>query len=254
MLRPVAEFRYAQFCPLARAAEVVGNRWSLLVLRELMVGPQRFSDLKRRLAGVSTSVLSERLAALEAFEVITQAELPPPGAVRVYQLTPHGAAFRPILLDLARWGLHWLSAPSTGDHFEAGWLRLGLEAFAAPAPTPARRFALRVAGGDETAQIRFEGGAACPADAFRFDHILRFPETCRVRNPDNLTAEDETDLDDVPGRPGNVGDDGRLAPGETIQNGGLAGVGWSDNRDPEPVADTFSNPAVAERGFDLRHQ
>jgi DNA-binding HxlR family transcriptional regulator len=159
MLRPVAEFRYAQFCPLARAAEVVGNRWSLLVLRELMVGPQRFSDLKRRLAGVSTSVLSERLAALEAFEVITQAELPPPGAVRVYQLTPHGAAFRPILLDLARWGLHWLSAPSTGDHFETGWLRLGLEAFAAPAPTPARRFALRVAGGDETAQIRFEGGA-----------------------------------------------------------------------------------------------
>jgi DNA-binding HxlR family transcriptional regulator len=154
----VSEFRYAQFCPLARATEVVGNRWSLLVLRELMLGPQRFSDLKRRLAGVSTSVLAERLAALESFGVVAQAELPPPAASRVYQLTPHGEAFRPVLFELARWGLHWLRPPGKGDHFEPDWLRLSLEAFAAPGPTPARRFALCVESGGSRARIRFEGG------------------------------------------------------------------------------------------------
>lgn len=154
----MSEFRYAQFCPLARASEVVGNRWSLLVLRELMLGPQRFSDLKRRLAGVSTSVLSGRLAALEAYGVVAQAELPPPAAARVYQLTPHGEAFRPVLLELARWGLRWLRAPGKGDHFEPDWLRLSLQAFAAPGPTPARRFELCVVGEGSLTRIRFEGG------------------------------------------------------------------------------------------------
>ena len=149
MLRPVSDFRYAQLCPLARATEVVGNRWSLLFLRELMLGPQRFSDLKRRLAGISTSVLAERLAALEGYGVVEPDELPPPAAARVYRLTPHGEASRPVLLALARWGLRWLGPMDADDHFEPEWLRLSLEAFAAPGPTPARRFELRVARGPE---------------------------------------------------------------------------------------------------------
>lgn len=152
------EFRYAQFCPLARAAEVLGNRWSVLILRELMLGPQRFSDLKRRLAGVSTSVLSERLSALEGFGVIAQHELPPPAAARTYRLTPRGESARPVLLALARFGLHWLGPMSGGDHFEADWLRLSLEAFAAPGPTPARRFELRVGAGSHATRLRFAGG------------------------------------------------------------------------------------------------
>src|SRR5262245_54606502 len=107
-----------------------------------MVGPQRFSDLRRRLSGVSTSVLTERLAALGAFEVIAREELPPPAASVVYRLTAHGEAFRPILIDLVRWGVRWLGRPIDADHFEPSWLRLALDAFAAPAPTPALRYAL----------------------------------------------------------------------------------------------------------------
>jgi DNA-binding HxlR family transcriptional regulator len=156
--RRVPDFRYAQFCPLARAAEVLGNRWSILILRELMLGPQRFSDLKRRLAGVSTSVLSERLSALEGFGVIAQQELPPPAAARVYRLTARGESARPVLLALARFGLHWLGPMGGGDHFEADWLRLSLEAFAAPGPTPARRFELRVGSGSGAVVLRFAGG------------------------------------------------------------------------------------------------
>src|SRR3990172_3998509 len=154
----VAEFRYAQFCPLARAAEVLGNRWSVLVLRELMLGPQRFTDLKRRLAGVSTSVLAERLSTLEGFGVITQEELPPPAAARVYRLTARGESARPVLLALARFGLHWLGPMGGGDHFEPDWLRLSLGAFAAPGPTPARRFELHVGSGTGAVRLRFAGG------------------------------------------------------------------------------------------------
>jgi DNA-binding HxlR family transcriptional regulator len=156
----VSEFRYAQLCPLARAAEVVGNRWSLLVLRELALGPQRFCDLRRRLAGISTSVLAERLAALEGYGVVEAAALPPPAAARVYRLTQHGEAFRPVLLALARWGLRWLGPPGKGDHFEPDWLRLSLPSLAAPGPTPPRRYELRVAG----ERIRFAGGP----EGFRF--------------------------------------------------------------------------------------
>jgi DNA-binding HxlR family transcriptional regulator len=154
----VSDFRYAQFCPLARATEVVGNRWSLLVLRELMVGPQRFGELKRRLAGVSTSVLAERLAALEEYGVVATAELPPPASVRVYQLTEHGEAFRPVLFELARWGVRWLRPPDAGDHFEPDWIRLALQAFGSAGPTPERRYELVVRSGERSARIRFEGG------------------------------------------------------------------------------------------------
>jgi DNA-binding HxlR family transcriptional regulator len=171
----VSEFRYAQFCPLARAAEILGNRWTLLLLRELMLGPQRFSDLKRRLAGVSTSVLAERLSALEGFGVVIQEELPPPAAARVYRLTPRGETARPVLLALARWGLHWLGAMNRDDHFEPEWLRLSLEAFAAPGPTPARSFELRVGSGPRSVRLRFAGGARglrFLADAAAVDVVL----------------------------------------------------------------------------------
>jgi DNA-binding HxlR family transcriptional regulator len=155
----VSEFRYAELCPLARAAEVIGHRWSLLLLRELMLGPLRFGDLGRRLARISTSVLAERLAALERDGVVETAALPPPAPVRVYRLTAHGEAFRPALLALARWGLRWLSPLGRGDPFEPDGLRLSLPSLAAPGPTPARRFDLRVAG----ERIRFEGETAALA-------------------------------------------------------------------------------------------
>jgi DNA-binding HxlR family transcriptional regulator len=154
----VPDFRYAQFCPLARAAEVLGQRWSLLILRELMLGPQRFTDLKRRLAGVSSSVLSERLSALEEFGVIGPHELPPPAVGCAYRLTERGESARPVLLALARFGLQWLGPIGSGDHFEADWLRLSFEAFAAPGPTPARRFELCVGSARARVRLRFAGG------------------------------------------------------------------------------------------------
>jgi DNA-binding HxlR family transcriptional regulator len=149
----VKGFRYAQFCPLARAAEIVGERWTLLVLRELFCGPQRFSDLRRRLPGVSTSVLAERLQGLEERGVIRRRVLEPPAASTVYELDAAGRALERPLHELLRWGVRWL-APVPGDHFEPEWVALGLRAFAKRSPTPARSVELRV--GDP-------GAAALPA-------------------------------------------------------------------------------------------
>lgn len=156
----MAGFRYEQFCPLARAAEVIGHRWNLLVIRDLSLGPQRFADLKRRLAGVSTSVLAARLAELESFGVIERRQLPPPAAREVYVLTAIGEELRPVIGALARWGLHWASAPKRGEHVEPEWVRLAAEVFAAPGPTPARTFDLhaRAQGDAPEARFRVAGG------------------------------------------------------------------------------------------------
>ncbi len=152
-------FRYAQFCPLARATEIVGNRWTLLVVRDLTLGPQRFSDLRRRLAGVSSSVLAERLAGLEERGVIARTETPPPTPATVYELTDSGRALLPAVLALARWGARFLGDTRPGDHMEPDWLRLGALTFAKRGPTPARSFAVHVDDGGRDVAFRVCGGA-----------------------------------------------------------------------------------------------
>jgi DNA-binding HxlR family transcriptional regulator len=144
----VPEFRYAQYCPLARAAEVVGERWTLLVVRELLLGPKRFSDLKRALLGVSTSVLSERLARLEERGVIARSEVRPPTPATLYELTPLGERLLPAVLELARWGGSLLGGPEPGDHMEPDWLRLGFTTFARKVASPTRRFEIRLEGAE----------------------------------------------------------------------------------------------------------
>jgi len=110
-LRSVADIRYAQFCPLTRAVEILGERWTMLLLRELIAGPQRFSDLKERLPGVSSSVLAGRLVRLEEKGLIAKRELPAPAASTVYELAEAGRALRPALIELLRWGMRFLGEP-----------------------------------------------------------------------------------------------------------------------------------------------
>lgn len=83
--------------------ELIGERWSLLVVRELMLGPRRFSDIRASLPGISAKVLTERLASLEEAGVLLRRELPPPGKAQVYELTPWGFAAEPLIQELGRW-------------------------------------------------------------------------------------------------------------------------------------------------------
>jgi len=153
------EFRYAQFCPVARAAELLGERWTLPIIRELLIAPQRFSDLKRRLPGLSSSVLSQRLQRLEQRGVIERRVLEPPAASSVFVLTPLGEDLREPVLGLARWGLALLTEPLPGDHFEPSWIQLALEMFASAVPSsPDDRFELQLLGGDREVTVRIAGG------------------------------------------------------------------------------------------------
>jgi DNA-binding HxlR family transcriptional regulator len=83
--------------------ELIGERWSLMIVRELMLGPRRFSDLRVSLPGISAKVLTERLASLEEAGVLRREKLPPPAGVQVYALTPWGLAAEPSLQELGRW-------------------------------------------------------------------------------------------------------------------------------------------------------
>lgn len=94
---------YDDACGTAHALELIGERWALLVLRELMLGPRRFSELKGDLPGISANVLSQRLTDLEARGLVVKKRLPPPASVQVYEATPWGLEAEPIVQALGRW-------------------------------------------------------------------------------------------------------------------------------------------------------
>ena len=103
---PVATKRwYDDACGTALALEFVGERWSLLIIRELLLGPRRFSEIRGGLPGLSANVLTQRLQGLEAAGILARATLPPPANVQVYALTPWGYEAEPIVMALGRWAL-----------------------------------------------------------------------------------------------------------------------------------------------------
>jgi DNA-binding HxlR family transcriptional regulator len=97
--------RYDDACAAAHGMDLIGERWAMPVIRELMMGPRRFSDLKNSLNGISAKVLTERLEGLEAAGVLGRRKLPPPSSVQVYQLTPWGYEAAPIFQALGRWAV-----------------------------------------------------------------------------------------------------------------------------------------------------
>jgi DNA-binding HxlR family transcriptional regulator len=113
---------YGQYCPVAHALELVGERWSLLVVRELLGGPKRYTDLAGALPGIGTNILANRLKELEAAGVIEKRRLPPPAAANVYALTEYGEELREPLYALGRWGARSLGPPTANDNLAPGWL------------------------------------------------------------------------------------------------------------------------------------
>ena len=101
--RNVSRRRYEDACGAAHALDLVGERWALLVIRELMMGPKRFGDIKAGLPGISANVLTQRLEGLEAAGVLVRRRLPPPASAQVYELTPWGYEAEPIFQTLGRW-------------------------------------------------------------------------------------------------------------------------------------------------------
>jgi DNA-binding HxlR family transcriptional regulator len=142
--------RYDQYCAIAHALELVGERWSLLIVRELLTGPKRYTDLAGSLPRIGTNVLAARLKELEAGGILTKRRLPPPTPAQVYELTPYGESLRPVMRELALWGIRSLGAPEDDDEFAPGWLQGALDTVFAPM-APDGSFEFRV--GDEVASL-----------------------------------------------------------------------------------------------------
>ena len=115
MVRPMARRSYDQYCGLARALDVLGERWTLLLVRELVMGPRRFRDLQEGLPGIGPNVLSARLKMLEAEGIAARRRLPPPGALTVYELTERGRGIEDAIVALTRWGRDRLGEPCVTD-------------------------------------------------------------------------------------------------------------------------------------------
>ena len=103
------ERTYGQYCPIAAGLDLIGDRWTLLMLRELSMGDRRFTDLRAALPGIAPNLLTERLRSLQAIGLITAVELPPPAARSVYSLTEDGKRIEPVLRSVARFGAAYLS-------------------------------------------------------------------------------------------------------------------------------------------------
>jgi DNA-binding HxlR family transcriptional regulator len=130
---------YNQYCPIAHALDVVGERWSLLIVRELIEHDQlRYSDLHANLPGCGTNILAARLKELERNGVVRRRRLPPPAASTVYELTEYGQELRPVMHLLAHWGARSLGPPTDDVDLEPGWLAGALEMAFPPKPTAAR--------------------------------------------------------------------------------------------------------------------
>jgi DNA-binding HxlR family transcriptional regulator len=160
---------YQQYCPAARALDVVGERWTLLVVRELLTGPKRYTDLQDGLPGIGPNVLAERLRSLEKAGIVEKRRLPPPAASTVYGLTEVGEGLQPVVDSLFHWGLQFLGRPAKGDAVKASYWLPAIQAAAQPGALPPDvddTYEFRV--GNESIVVRASGGevhvTAAPAD------------------------------------------------------------------------------------------
>src|SRR5919204_804843 len=117
----MTEHGYQQYCALARTLDVAGDRWTLLIVRELAPGPRRFTDLLDGLPGISRNLLTERLRALERDGVIARRELSPPAARQVYELTDDGRDLAVAMAPLIAWGARRIGDRKPGESFRARW-------------------------------------------------------------------------------------------------------------------------------------
>ena len=172
---PAVARPYAQYCPVAHSLELVGERWALLIVRDLLKGPKRYSDLLGGLPGLGTNILAARLRDLERGGVVHKRKLPPPANCNVYELTEYGAQLEEVIHALGRWGFRSLGPPpAKGCELPEGWLVQGAETMFDPerAGGLTGSWVVRCAG--EVATIRVANGsiAADPGAESDVDAVL----------------------------------------------------------------------------------
>lgn len=152
----MASRSYGQYCGVTKAVELIGERWALLIVRDLLVGPRRYTDLKQGLPKIPTNILSTRLKELQEGGVVRRVPLVNCGLV--YELTPYGRELEPVVLALGRWGFQQMGEPEPGDVVTADSLTMALRTAFQPdaaAALPAADYELHV--GDVTLRVQVDG-------------------------------------------------------------------------------------------------
>jgi DNA-binding HxlR family transcriptional regulator len=174
---PAATRSYREYCAVARALDLLGQRWTLLIVRDLMLGPQRYTDLHAGLPGIATDMLSARLRMLEAEGLVRRRELPPPAPATVYELTEAGRKLAPVVRALGEVGLRLLDTPAAGEPVNPGpvVMSLNLTFRSDRMPELAETYGLEVDGQPFTVAVEdgtvrtVRGAPAEPAPTFKTD-------------------------------------------------------------------------------------
>ena len=159
ILKGMTTRSYNQFCALAYALDAIGERWTLLIVRELLIGPRRFTDLMDGLPGISTNLLSERLKSLEQQGILSRHVLPPPAGSTVYELTEFGQALEKAVVELGKWGSRLLPQSLEGLALpSAGTTALAIKAFFHPEQAQGMNQTYELHLGDEILQAQIKDG------------------------------------------------------------------------------------------------
>jgi len=150
---------YGQYCSVAKALDVVGDRWTLLIIRELLLqGPCRYTDLRNGLPGIATNLLAGRLSELEGAGLVRREEAAPPVATTLFRLTEAGAGLEPALEALGAWGLRYMAEPAEGDEFRSHWFTFPVELFLHDAEPDGLPLSIELRPGGRPAVVEVSGG------------------------------------------------------------------------------------------------
>ena len=151
---------YDEYCALAKSLDVVGDRWTLLIVRELELrGGCRYTDLRNGLPGIATNLLADRLRELEHEGLVVREEAPPPVATTLFRLTPRGVELRPVLESLVRWGMPLMTEDNTGDAVRGHWLAWAVELVLADLQPEAPPVTVEVRAGDQPFVLETRDGS-----------------------------------------------------------------------------------------------
>jgi DNA-binding HxlR family transcriptional regulator len=150
---------YGQYCSVAKALDVVGDRWTLLIIRELLLqGPCRYTDLRNGLPGIATNLLADRLSGLERAGLVRREEAAPPVATTLFHLTEAGAGLEPALEALGGWGIRYMAEPAEGDEFRSHWFAFPVELFLHDTEPGGPPLSIELRPGGRPAVVEISGG------------------------------------------------------------------------------------------------
>ena len=152
---------YRQYCSVAKALDLVGDRWNLLIVRELLLrGACRYTDLLRGLPGIATNLLADRLRELEQAQIVSREQAPPPIATTLFRLTPRGEQLESVLVELGRWGAPLMTEPAEEDAYRGHWLALPVQLYLEDREPDSPPVRIELRTGDEPITVETIDGSA----------------------------------------------------------------------------------------------